>query len=60
MPGRTVGELVLLEQHDIGLAHRGQVLGVLHPMIRATDDHDLGLGRHCRGRRGFTLALVGS
>ena len=27
VPGRAVGELVLLEQHDVGLAHRRQVIG---------------------------------
>ena len=44
-----VGELVLLEQHDIGLAHRGEVVGDAAADDAATDDHDARLdGTACR------------
>ena len=60
VPGRAVGELVLFEQHDIGLAHRGQVVGDAAPDDPATDDHDPGLRRHGVVGHDFTRAFVGS
>ena len=46
VPRGAVGELVLLEQHDVGLAHRGQVVGDAAADDAAADDHDPCLRRH--------------
>jgi hypothetical protein len=51
---------MLFEQHHVGLAHRGQVVGDAAADDATTDDHDSGLGRHGLICHDFTLAFVGS
>jgi len=53
----AIGQLMLLQQHHVGLAHRGEVVGDAAADDATADDHDprlLGDGHD------FTRALVGS
>ena len=43
VPRGALGQAVLLEQHDVGLAHRRQVVGDAATEDAAADDHDSSL-----------------
>ncbi len=63
MPRGAVGQLVLLEQHHVGLAHLGEVVGDAAAEDAAADDDDPRLRRN--GSDGTfvmtsLLAFVGS
>ena len=62
MPRGTVGELMLLEQHDVVLAHLGEPVGDAAAEDATADDDDAGAGGERITHRGqaFTRAFVGS
>ena len=60
VPRGAVGELVLLEQHHVGLAHRRQVIGDAAPDDAPADDDDACSGGTGVTAHDFTRALVGS
>ena len=43
VPGRARGQLALLDQHDIGFAFLGKMIGKCHTHDAAPDNHNLGL-----------------
>jgi hypothetical protein len=55
MPGGAAGELALLEQQHVGLAHLRQVVGDRAAGDAAADDHDFCMARKRRGGHGVHL-----
>ena len=59
MPGRSRGQLTLLEQHDIGFAELGQVVGDAGADDAAADDDDPGAVGKCGCQAGFSFSVGG-
>ena len=59
MPGRAAGELLALQQHHVGDAELGQVIGDRAADDAAADDDDIGAGGELGGHAGFLRGCWG-